>query len=327
MDRIGGFFERGAAVIHAELAIGRRIPDVAVVAEDRIFDAHRVEDAFHFAQIADGVAVEAADKVDLLVRHAVELRRRAGLAIPEMLDHALHDIVVAGDVAADEGGRVGEGNVEFLGNRALFLGGLDEGVEIVADDFRHAGRGNRDHLRLIHIVGVGEAVDHIVEAAEHRRVFGHRGGDAGGRLLEVTREVRAIIGDAALAAMDEGNRALKSDRRENRAERLTSLRRIDGQGLASEILFAIFLGLGPFAHPFKLGVRDRIFEVLLLVLEHLLVFRLAEQVEMVEDVVLRSVACRFPMSVREPPRSNWSGGLAYLIKRPKGPWSFSRPAS
>ena len=90
-----------------------------------------------------------------------------------MLDHALHDIVVAGDVAADEGGRVGEGNVEFLRNRSLFLGGLDEGVEIVADDFRHAGRGNRDHLRLIHIVGVGEAVDHIVEAAEHRRVLGH----------------------------------------------------------------------------------------------------------------------------------------------------------
>jgi len=36
-DGVGGLLERGAAVIHAELAVGRRVPDIAVVAEDRIF--------------------------------------------------------------------------------------------------------------------------------------------------------------------------------------------------------------------------------------------------------------------------------------------------
>ena len=168
--------------------------------------------------VADRIAVEAADEVDLLVRLTLELGRRAGLAVPEMLDDALHHIVVAGDVAADEGRRVGERNVEFCRHRALLLGGLDEGVEVVADHFRHAGRRDRDHLRLVHGVGVGEPVDHVVEAAEHRRVFGHRGGDAGARLLEVPREVAAIIGDAALRAVHEGQRALEADGREHRAQ-------------------------------------------------------------------------------------------------------------
>jgi len=60
-------FKRGAAVIHAELAIGRCIPDVAVVAEDRVFDAHRVEDTLDLAKIADRIAVKPAKEVDLLV--------------------------------------------------------------------------------------------------------------------------------------------------------------------------------------------------------------------------------------------------------------------
>jgi len=75
----------------------------------------------------------------------------------------------------------------------------------------------------------------------------------------MTGEVRAIIGDAALAAMHEGNRALKSNRRENRAERLASLRRIDVRASRAKFFSAIFLGLGPFAHPLKFGVGDRIF--------------------------------------------------------------------
>ncbi len=178
-----------------------------------------------------------------------------------------------------------KGTSNSCGNRALFLRRLDEGVQVVADDFRHAGGGDGDHLRLVHIVGVGQAVDHIVEAAEHRRVFGHRGGDAGGRLLEVTREVRAVIGDAALRAVHEGNRALEADGREDGAERLAGLGRVDCQRFASEVLFLVFFGLGPFADLLESLVRDRVFEVLLLVLEHLLIFRLAEQIKVVENVV------------------------------------------
>ena len=138
---------------------------------------------------------------------------------------------------------------------------------------------------LVHVVGVGEAVDHVVEAAEHRGVFGHRRGDAGRRLLEVTREMRAVIGDATLRAVDEGNGLFEADGDENRAERLAGLGRIDGQSFAGEILFLVFRGLGPFAHPLDFRRVTRIFEHLPLVRQHFLVFRTAEQVEVVEDVI------------------------------------------
>ena len=107
---------------------------------------------------------------------------------------------------------------------------------------------------LYSVVGVGQAVDHVVEAAEHRRVFGHRGGDAGGRLLEVAREVRAVVGDAALRAVHEGQRLLEADGGEHRAERLAGLGRVDGQRFAGEVLLLVFLGLGPLADSLDLGV-------------------------------------------------------------------------
>jgi hypothetical protein len=91
-----------------------------------------------------------------------------------MLEDAFQRIVVSGDVAADKGRRVGERDVEFGRYRALLLRSLDEGVEVVADHLGHAGSGDGDHLGLVHIVAVGQAVDHVVEAAEHRGVFGHR---------------------------------------------------------------------------------------------------------------------------------------------------------
>ena len=154
--------------------------------------------------------------------------------------HALHGVVVAGDVATDEGRRVRERHVEVRRDRALFFRGLDEGVEVVADHFRHAGGRDRDHLGLVHVVGVGKPVDHVVEAAEHRRVFCHRRGNRGGRLLEVTREMAAIVGNAALAAVNEGKRALETQRSEHRTERLASLGRVDDKRFASEVLLLIF---------------------------------------------------------------------------------------
>ena len=198
VQRVGRLLERRAAVIHAELAVGRRVPDVAVVGENRVLHSHQAEDALDLTNIADRIAVEAANEVDLLIGLALQLRRGSGLAVPEMLENPLHHIVVAGDVAADESGRVSERNVIFCRHGPFFLRCLDEGVQVVADHFRHAGRGDGNHLRLVHVVGIGETVDHVVEAAEHRGVLGHRGGDAGTRLLEVPREMAAIIGDAAL---------------------------------------------------------------------------------------------------------------------------------
>ena len=284
MDGVRGILQRGAAVIHAELAIGRSIEHVAVVGEDRVLDPHQLEDALHLADVADGVAVEAADEVDLVVRLALQLRRGAGLAIPEVIKDALQGIVVAGHVAADEGRRVGERNVVLGGNRALLLGGLDEGVEVVADHLRHAGGGNRDHLGLVHVVGICEPVDHVVQAAEDGRVLGHRGRYAGARLLEVARQMAAVVGDAALRAMHEGQRTLETDGHEHRPQRLAGLGRVDRQRLAGKILLAIFGRLGPFSDTLDLRRIVRILEQRFLVGQHLLVFRTAEQLEVIEHV-------------------------------------------
>ena len=99
----------------------------------------------------------------------------------------------------------------------------------------------------------------------------------------MAREVAAVIGDAALRAMDEGQRALETDRREHRAERLAGLGRVDDQRLAGEVLFLIFPRLGPFANALDFGVAQRDPRTAsCLFFEHLRVFRLAEQVEMVE---------------------------------------------
>ncbi len=100
----------GAAVVHAKLAVGGRVELVGGVGEQRVFDAHRVEQPLQLAIVADAEAVEAGDDVDLAVRLALG-------ALPEVLEHALDHHVVAVDVAADEGRRVGEGDVEFLPER------------------------------------------------------------------------------------------------------------------------------------------------------------------------------------------------------------------
>src|SRR5208283_4204637 len=99
----GRLLERGAAVIHAELTVGRRVEHVAGVAEQRVLGTEQVEQPLDLAQVADRVAVEAADDVKRLVGDTLLFRYGSGLAAPEMLDDALQRVVVAGDVAADEG--------------------------------------------------------------------------------------------------------------------------------------------------------------------------------------------------------------------------------
>ena len=143
-------------------------------------------------------------------------------------------------------------------------------MQIVADDLRHAGGRHRDHLRRVERVGVGEAVDHVVEAAEHRGVFGHRRGHRAARLLEVARKMRAIIGDAALRAVDEAHRPLEAGGGEHRAERLAGLGGVDDQRLAGEVLLAVLPGLGVFGLLGDLGVGDAALEHRLLAGEHLL---------------------------------------------------------
>ena len=220
VERLGGLLERGAAGIHAKLAVGRRVVLIGGILDQRVGHPHEIEQALELAVIADAKAVKSRDDVDAAVRLAL-------FAFPEMFENALDHIVVAVDMAADEGRRMGERNVELHRHRALGLGGLDEGVQVVTDHLGHAGGRDRDHLRRVKRIGVGEAVDHIVEAAEHRGVLGHRRGHRRRRLLEMTRKMRAVICDAALRAVHERQRLLEARGREYRAQRLARLGRVD----------------------------------------------------------------------------------------------------
>jgi hypothetical protein len=96
------------------------------------------------------------------------------------------------------------------------------------------------------------------------------------RPLEVPGEMAAVIGDATLRAVHEGDGALEADRGEYRTERLARFGRIYGERLAREVFLAVFRRLRPLAHPFDFGGVARILEQLLLVRQHLLVFRAAE---------------------------------------------------
>ena len=59
----------------------------------------------------------------------------------------------------------------------------------------------------------------------------------------MTRQVRAVIGDAALRAVHKGQRAFETGGGEHRAERLAGFRRIDHQRFAREVLLAILPAL------------------------------------------------------------------------------------
>ena len=164
-----------------------------------------------------------------------------------MCEHTLERVVVAGDMAADESRCVRIRHIVLFGDAAFLLRRADERTQVVADHLSHAGGADRDHFRLVDVVGVGQTVHHVVQTAEYCCIFGHRRGHAGGRLLEVARKVRAVIGHATLRTMHEGQGLGETDRGKHRAQRLAGLGRIDRQTLAGKIQFLIFLGLGPVA--------------------------------------------------------------------------------
>ncbi len=283
MQRAAHFFLACAAVVHAKLAVGRRIPGVGRIAKYRVIDAHLVEHLANHRHVADDEAVEAADEIDL----AVHLLAPAGCLLldrEEVRHDALERVVVSGDVRTDEGRRMSERHVEFVRYRALLFGGLDEGVEIVADHFRHAGGRHRDHFRLVQIVGVGQAVDHVVEAAEHRCILGHRRRDARGRFFEMARKMRPIVGHATLRAMHERQGTLEAIGGKYRPERLTGLGRIDSQRLALEVQGLVLGRLGPLVDFRDLPVRVLELELGPFPVEHLRVFGLTEQHFVVDDL-------------------------------------------
>lgn len=69
------------------------------------------------------------------------------------------------------------------------------------------------------------------------------------------------------------------------AQRLAGLGRIDRKRFTGEVLLLVVLGLGPLDDLLDLGVGVVELELGLLVRQHLLVFRFAEQQFVVEDLV------------------------------------------
>ncbi|MCY1414954.1 hypothetical protein D9M71_304200 [compost metagenome] len=194
-----------------------------------------------------------------------------------MAGDALEHVVPAGHVAADEARGVGIRNRVVLLEEAFLLRVVNEGVEVVTDDLGHAGGGHGDHVGLVGRLAVLQTVLHVLLAAEHRRVFGHRVGYAGHRLTEVTVEVGAEIGHAALRAVHVGHGLFEAQRAEHRAQRLAGLGRVDGQRFARKVQFLVFLGGGPLEDFVDLVLRMLLLEVIALAGKHVLVFFVAEQ--------------------------------------------------
>ncbi len=88
-----------------------------------------------------------------------------------------------------------------------------------------------------------------------------------------------------MRTVHEGQGLVEADRSEHCAQRLAGLGRIDGQGGAGEVLFLVLLGLGPLDDLDDLFFRVLVLEILLLVLEHRGVFRLAEQHFVVDEFI------------------------------------------
>ncbi len=101
-------------------------------------------------------------------------------------------------MAADEARRMGIGQRQLFGHEAIFLGVVGEGLQIVTDNLGHTGGGDGDHLRLVERQGVLQPFVHVGVTTEYGGIFGHGVGDTGDRLLEMTVEVGAEIGDTAL---------------------------------------------------------------------------------------------------------------------------------
>ncbi len=280
--RVLHLIHRRAAGVHAELAVGWRVEHFRRVRQEAVVDVHFLHHPLNDAEVAQ-VGLEARHEVDLavaaldLVRHVVER---------EVARDALEHVVPAGHVAADEARGVRVGDRVVLRDMAFLLRVVDEGVEVIADDLGHTGRGDRDHVRLVQRLGVFQAVEHVLLAAENGRVFRHGVGNASDRLLEVTVEVGAEVGHAALRAVHVGQRLFEAEGAQHRAERLAGLRRVDGERFALEVELLVFLGRRPLEGLFDLRLVDAGLELRLFG-ERILVFVLPKQGETRFDVISR----------------------------------------
>src|SRR5450830_254260 len=121
VQSISGIFQCSAAIVHAELAISWSIPGIRRITQHGVVDVKLIKDATDFTVVANYVTVEAADKVDAVVRFAYKCRHGTGFAIPKVLDYAHQSIIVASNMAADESRGVGKWRIKLSWNRTFFF--------------------------------------------------------------------------------------------------------------------------------------------------------------------------------------------------------------
>ena len=119
------------------------------------------------------------------------------------------------------------------GGNDAFLGGLlDHHRNVIADDFRQTGRVDGHDFRIVDREDVGQCLRHVGQAAEHGSAFGEGTGRGHHGLLEVTRQMAAMIRAAALRAVAVRHAAVDAQRGIHGADGLAGLGGIDPQSLA-----------------------------------------------------------------------------------------------
>ncbi len=180
-------------------------------------------------------------------------------------------------MAADKAWRMGKWCRVFFRYTAVFLGVADEGVKVVTDNFRHAGGGDGNHLRLVQCLGIFQAGKHVLLATEYRRVFCHGVRHAGNRLLEVTVEVGAEVGHATLGTVNIGHGFFKAQCAQYGTERLAGLGRVDGNRFTLKVKFLVLFSSGPLENFLDLFLWMTLFVHFLFLGQVVLVLVITEQ--------------------------------------------------
>ena len=244
VDGIGGIVKFRPSRVDPVGAVQRRIEHVGDVGQHGVGNAERFQDPLVLTVIA-GVAVETGNKIELAGAAAFHL-----LSFGQVLENGEQHGIVAVDVGAVEARGIGIGKREILRDKPLVFRVLDEGGQVVTDDLRHAGGKDRHHFRLVQSIGIFQRLMQVVLTTEHGTVFGHGIGNRRGRLAEVPVEGGAVVRSTPLGTVHKGQAAFKGMGHQLGPERLAGMGRVDDQGLASEVLFLVLLGVYPFGNPF-----------------------------------------------------------------------------
>ena len=214
----------GHAAVGIELVLARlrRVQNVRRVGKDDGLGADLGRQGFDLADVARfDPAGNQVDRLSLLLRR-----------LGEVVDHAPDHVGEAGDVRADVAGRVGVDDPLARGNLSFVPRLGDDLGDVVADGLREAGRVDGDHVGIVDGKDVGDGLQQVGLAAEHRRALGEGTGRGHDRLLVVPGQRAAVVRAAALRAVAVRQAIVDPQGRVHGADRLAGLRRIDRQRLA-----------------------------------------------------------------------------------------------